>query len=1455
MFSSRKLLTAAAVLFSGLSLFAAWETVDFSVSKPDDSAYETNIPKEAFTEQGILLDLSSGQEYTLTGKSWIRGEADLDLEFEVPPDTMTAGDAIIDISYANDRASKKLTGSFKQNFNPKVNSCEGSFTNNGKTQSIGGGYIRSAGQDISFIRLHKTEAYGWYLQRTKNTGYWGTSQKITRFKIDCDEFKAGFTVRGSKGAKGKVLIKSLKVSGNTLKARDTSAKTYLFSFGPVTKENPEGFTPVTEFSNYTKEKGYGWKATGPETVYSSSDTPLNDAQISEFGFQPIPTDRKVEGWVSEDARRSYWYQQNDKNLFTSYWMGNDFVAFFDKYIDLKTPLERGYVTRAKSYHFIFNDLYIKDVEERRGAMYLDDDLSGEFYVDVPNGTYNLIAGVGYNNYAGRTSFSIEVQGKVREKTVKPGETKVDRHEIRNVVVTDGKLDIRLFADLREASGIYKDYNIGAAWMINYLIVLPAEEKDKMLEWEWRIISEKSRKIRQVTFVQGEPPVLKNEGNFVSLNGKPFYPVKTQYNYHPFISNHFTYYCLTNELLAIPNMQNSSHFFNPDWEKLSLEEDYPWGVIDTMNMMYSWGYLTTLYMGNAFSFVPRKVAGEGTPSVDSRGRANRYFIKPPLNSALDKEIQKETYTMLFNQLNLHPAMAYYYIFEELWHPDDCGYDDQSLVQFQEYLRKEYKTIEKLNAEWHRTYAAFEDIVAPTQENYTGSMRDFWQYSPEFENFRKFRAWAQGEMLKYDCNLIHKLDQNHLTEGAKGDFGSQSWQPGESLDQFGWYTPRVAASVARYFKKTAITSGYLLSCEDAYLDGRRQFDHAPGPKRYIGKDEVKAVYNKLISSVFCGVKGFWTEWYDDGIQHVFHMTDYIKDAGPKFNVKHWTGQICFFDKTAYDGPPVRLERGAIYASAANKTLYRLTHLFLPAKPSEPKVLVPTTEESFFIKEFAVANNNFFEPSTMRILRSAGLNADFLRLSEVKDLSVYKLIIIGDTAEYIAKPDIRRILDFVNNGGKLMIINAGGFSYVNEPRRYSSKAGEVFPVKELAELGGYKIAAQNSYHMEFKQPVKLFLPGSKLPEIKTAFYYEPDAGSEVFLKGDLGGREVALGFINKKRNVIVSYFPMADNADEGTCRALSRYYKRIFDSWDLDKSVTVSGPDDLYDMYSGTLQGDGYTLAAACNLEQEFSRKVNLKVGNLPDGDYAVMDVTGEAPDLALKADGGPAQAKDPAALQSKINFKLSGKDLEAAGIPCEIKPGQAKIFLIRPLKDMCWTSMWEPAIKGFVKHPVGIVYGNSAEQLLAADIRAELQKYGVKATLLSSQEAKVSQTRHEVRIQSTGIPINKPKTDTSGWYLVDTFKNAPYDTDKSLIFVGSEETNPAIKHLGARDTFVYDKVLDKITASYPGERRGAICMVDAVNSAFYDPRSSARDGIIVGGSDAAGTKTAVNAFISIIKRNLK
>ncbi|MEI6846030.1 MAG: alpha-amylase family protein, partial [Candidatus Firestonebacteria bacterium] len=734
----------------------------------------------------------------------------------------------------------------------------------------------------------------------------------------------------------------------------------------------------------------------------------------------------------------------------------------------------------------------------------------------------------------------------------------------------------------------------------------------LLEWEWKIIKQKAERIRQVTFVDGAPAVLKNEGNFLSLNGKPYYFLKIQNNFNPRTTEHFVYYSLGNCLSTTLNIEGSSHFFKPDWEKLSLEDDYPWREIDRLNQLYSWGYLGSIHQGGIFSFVPRQVAGEGTPTMDSRGRVNRWFVKPPLNSALDKEIQKEAYTMTFNQLSLHPGTALYYIYEELWHPTESGYDDQSLIQYQEWLRREYETVEKLNQSWGREYKAFEDIVQPTQELFNNAQ--WWQYSPEFVNFRRFRGWAQQAMVKFDCDLVSKLDSGHASWGAKGDMGTQSWGTGAFLDMFGWYSARVASSVARFFNKAAVCGGYMFPCEDVYLDGRKQVDHKPGPKQYLGKDEVKAVYNKLISSVFNGVKGFYNEWYDDGMQHVFHRTEYLKNAGPKNLVKHWSGQLAFFEPPAYKGPPVKIERSALYASAANKTLYRLGQLFLPAKPLEPKILMATTEESFYLHNFGEPPYADFEQAAMRLLKSSNVPADFLRLSEVKDLSKYKMIILGDLAEYISRKDTARVLEYVNKGGKLVIVNSGCFAYDNEPRRYSNKNPDAFPVKEFSDLAGYTFVARDAYHMDFKTPVNLSFSSNlstpalketgKIGAVTTSFYYEPKNGSEVFLKGDMGGKEIALGLINKSKNTAVIYLPGKKAAEE-VVRPLSLWFKKLLTYWKIDERVVIAGVNDYWDMYAGCLQGDGYTLAAVCNLNEENVRKVNLKLDLLEDGNYAVMD----------------------------------------------------------------------------------------------------------------------------------------------------------------------------------------------------------------------------------------------------------
>ena len=64
---------------------------------------------------------------------------------------------------------------------------------------------------------------------------------------------------------------------------------------------------------------------------------------------------------------------------------------------MKTPLERDFVGMARPFHFAMDSLYQKDVEERRGSLYIDDDLSADFLIDLPNGRYNVILGVGYSS--------------------------------------------------------------------------------------------------------------------------------------------------------------------------------------------------------------------------------------------------------------------------------------------------------------------------------------------------------------------------------------------------------------------------------------------------------------------------------------------------------------------------------------------------------------------------------------------------------------------------------------------------------------------------------------------------------------------------------------------------------------------------------------------------------------------------------------------------------------------------------------------------------------------------------------------------------------------------------------------------------------------------------------------------------------------------------------------------
>jgi hypothetical protein len=139
--------------------------------------------------------------------------------------------------------------------------------------------------------------------------------------------------------------------------------------------------------------------------------------------------------------------------------------------------------------------------------------------------------------------------------------------------------------------------------------------------------------------------------------------------------------------------------------------------------------------------------------------------------------------------------------------------------------------------------------------------------------------------------------------------------------------------------------------------------------------------------------------------------------------------------------------------------------------------------------------------------------------------------------------------------------------------------------------------------------------------------------------------------------------------------------------------------------------------------------------------------------------------------------------------------------------------------------------------------------VTAALTPAGEVKRKKLRQEIRVKPDATSIGYRET-TDKWYVVDVFDNEVVDTDDNLLIVGSEESNELLRHLGRDGTFAYDKVLEKITAKFPGPGRGIIGTVECINSPTYDPRSQSRDAIVVGGSDAAGTTAAVNELAGLI-----
>jgi len=368
--------------------------------------------------------------------------------------------------------------------------------------------------------LHFGDHFHWHPRRRWLGGMY---RNFRPREENCDRFRPGFYVESyhQRNAEIEVVFKKLTVSGALVRTpgeQPPDPKVRRFDFGPVAQQLAVDYLPVTNRTRYNAERGYGW-VNAREPIDNNYNLPrMTNAEAIKVGMPPSPNTHYWRG--GHDMVVNY-MKYHKKSYSSSFSHGGDYVEFFKRHMDLKTPVERDLVGAARPYGFPYNQPIEADQWELRGAIYVDDDLSTEFAVDLPNDRYTLLIGIGYNLFAppGGSPFALDAEG-LHTKKLGGNWRRVNCFRVDDVEVTDGQLNLRFYADRRLAMNRVEAWEVGVSWHVNYLAVIPSDRKKDIEAEEWRIIKDRGLKVRQVTFVEGWPANMAIRDGHVVVNGKP-----------------------------------------------------------------------------------------------------------------------------------------------------------------------------------------------------------------------------------------------------------------------------------------------------------------------------------------------------------------------------------------------------------------------------------------------------------------------------------------------------------------------------------------------------------------------------------------------------------------------------------------------------------------------------------------------------------------------------------------------------------------------------------------------------------------------------------------------------------------------------------------------------------------------------------------------------------------------
>lgn len=943
--------------------------------------------------------------------------------------------------------------------------------------------------------------------------------------------------------------------------------------------------------------------------------------------------------------------------------------------------------------------------------------------------------------------------------------------------------------------------------------------------------------------------------YIHRDGKPFFmayanPCIPDNKGRDGIYQIYNYYGLVNAISAGDSFRTYEQitdlpiYLKPGWDKYQPSKDEIRTLLHETNMIYENKILAVLYSLALYhtgknmershpEILSQTVDGKWLKGEFSGGFGN--FTSPAF-----QEYVRQMHTVMGKTFKNHSGVWGISLWEELgWRTNQAPknmvpQNQEDLKRYQEWLKAKYVSIEALNKEWETRHDDFQAIKFPEWREQTG-------------NFANFQTWRTEAVVKcaeiaYDSFKQAAPDKLALGQKTYGDVGLGSWYWSHAMDN--WAYTKYTDVSREYSGGTAMAHLGRASCDafgktmeaDICLgeDLYRIWDAPEDWHKPLDRAAVN-VYPDLMNIIFNGNKAIHWEVYDTIYLHNYHFIHYGK-RWKQEALKTWDGKpVRFKDAGTAD---VIVPEKTLRISRLHQWAMRNASLILPAKVVTPQIAVLMSNSSRLIgydtadklaktkKIIQKWQNNAGQDFNLlgNLFDNMHLKFDVVDDRRIDDIFKYKTLIVGFQANVGSQAVADKIKEFAEKGGTV-IFYPEAMSMRDVDFHYDKKS----PGFGLDELCGTSIDNKRIVELEGLKTTDSEVFSGKYYAVK--LNVNPDG---VTLATDFKGNPVLVSGKNKRCYYFGGYLGLAYFKSHPNHEQFTKLIEGLLLNAGVTRPLEVKASDATADrrlLLPGMMKGDGYYLASVGNFTGK-DQSVKMKINGLPDNvAYEMVDISGERPLMEQSSDGN---------FHLKPNFEEVFPRYvlnEADGVNLDVPSSYSKVILIRPAGMSVWMNCTKDALLSYVKFkkPLKIVYGQGYEKE-ALKLSGLLTKRGL--TVSTAPDSQVRIKTVEGRLADDG-------------YELERYRHSVLDTDVDLVLIGNAEENKAVGHLQTPGNYVYCKMPEMTSASYPGKGRGVIQIAECVNAISYDPTGAGKDAIVLAGSDREGTMAAIVKFMNAVK----